>query len=276
MTVAALGATTFLTPVISGDVPTADATTRTVSARTLLRDLDVKSETNAGYDRNKLRHWVDTADADVCNARYEVLIAEAVTKPRVTSSCRLYGGKWRSKYDGKTTTDPSTFDVDHVVALAEAWGSGAKRWTAGTRQRFANDLRYGASLIAVSASSNRSKSDREPGQWMPPTTSYRCTYVKRWIAVKWRWDLAVNTAEKSSLSAALTQYCGTTRLNVAKPGRASIALAGSTTSPGADAPWNQPGPDLDCSDIGKKVRVYAPDYHNLDSDGDGWGCESYA
>jgi hypothetical protein len=222
MSVAALAAAAFVAPTISGDVPAASATT--VSARTLLRALDVKVETNYGYSRDKFKHWTD-ADGDRCNTRYEVLIAEAVTKPTVTSDCRLVGGRWNSKYDSKTTTDPSTFDVDHVVALAEAWGSGAKRWTPKTRENFANDLRYFASLIAVTASSNRSKSDREPGQWMPPTTSYRCTYLKHWIGVKWRWDLAVNTSEKADLSAALTTYCGTTKLSMTKPGRATITLS---------------------------------------------------
>ena len=49
----------------------------------------------------------------------------------------------------------------------------------------------------------------------------------------------------------------------------------STSSGESSQPWNQPGPDLDCADIGHKVRITGPDYHNLDRDGDGWGCESY-
>ena len=259
------------------DGATAEAA-RTVHVRTLLRQLDVKAESNSGYARSKFTHWVDTADKDVCNARYEVLINEAKVKPRVSSACKLSNGKWKSKYDGKVTTRPSTFDVDHMVPLAEAWGSGAKKWTSGTRKRFANDLGYGGTLIAVSASSNRSKGAKEPGQWLPANKAYRCEYVKKWVAVKWRWDLAVDRTEKKQLNQALAAWCGSGNMQVSKPARANVKLAssGSSSKPQANAAWNQPGPDLDCADIRKRVRVYPPDYHRLDADGDGWGCESYA
>ena len=116
----------------------------------------------AGYDRAKFRLWVD-ADHDGCDTRDEVLIKEAVVKPRVGAGCTLQGGEWRSRYDGLVTKDPSSFDIDHMVPLNEAWQSGAWTWSAAKRQAFANDLGYQASLIAVSASSNRSKGDSEPG-----------------------------------------------------------------------------------------------------------------
>ena len=55
-------------------------------------------------------------------------------------------------------------------------------------------------LIAVTAATNRSKGDREPDEWMPPLRSQRCDYVKQWIAVKYRWRLAVDSGEKSYLT----------------------------------------------------------------------------
>jgi hypothetical protein len=64
-----------------------------------------------------------------------------------------------------STTNASGFDVDHFVPLAEAWDSGAANWDSATRQAFANDLDFSMSLIAVTASSNRSKSDRDPAEW---------------------------------------------------------------------------------------------------------------
>ncbi|MFC7406126.1 HNH endonuclease family protein [Georgenia alba] len=179
-------------------------------------------------------------------------------------------------YDGRVTGNASTFDVDHVVPLAEAWGSGARRWTDRTRQHFANDLGYRFSLIAVSASSNRAKGDREPGRWMPSVRSYRCTYTKHWIAVKWRWDLAVDRNERRDLDRALSTYCGSRNIQALRPSRADVDIRPTGSSrPQANAAWNRPGPDLDCSDIRRKVRVYRPDYHRLDADGDGWGCVSY-
>src|SRR6266496_5841512 len=104
--------------------PDADATT--VSTKTLLGQLAVASEHTSGYDRSMFPLWTD-ADHDGCDTRDEVLITEATVKPTVGASCALTGGKWFSKYDAVTTTDPSTFDIDHLVPLAEAWQSGAWR-----------------------------------------------------------------------------------------------------------------------------------------------------
>ncbi len=87
--------------------------------------------------------------------------------------CDIQVGKWRSYYDWVVTRGSTTFDIDPLVPLAEAWDSGARRWTAGTRQRFANDLADNRSLVAVTASFNRSKSDRDPAGWMPRYGKWR-------------------------------------------------------------------------------------------------------
>ncbi len=189
----------------------------TVSAAALLKQVPVRAESNASYSRSKFAEWSD-ADRDGCDTREEVLIEEARVKPRVGSGCRLYGGRWVSVYDRTTTGSPSGLDIDHMVPLAEAWGSGARSWNAASRARFANDLGYGGSLIAVSASSNRSKSDRDPAAWMPTNTAYRCDYAKTWVATKWRWGLSADAAEKSSLTRALSS-CRTMQIN--KPARAN-------------------------------------------------------
>lgn len=96
--------------------------------------------------------------------------------------------------------NPSTFDIDHLVPLAEAWGSGANAWSAEQRTAFANDLGFRPSLIAVSASSNRSKGDRDPAEWMPPAANEHCRYLRTWVAVKTRWRLAIDVAEKRALT----------------------------------------------------------------------------
>jgi hypothetical protein len=154
-----------------------------------------------------------------------VLIAEAVIAPHVGSGCTLSDGKWFSKYDGVTTTDPSTFDIDHLVPLAEAWQSGAWRWNADTRKRYANDLGYGPDLVAVSAHSNRSKGEQEPQSWLPTRTSFDCTYMAWWVAVKWRWHLKINAAEKTFLTDHL-RACGWPI--VSKPTRPTIGYASTT------------------------------------------------
>lgn len=167
----------------------------------LLDQLHVAPEgPRAGYDRDLFRLWID-ADGDGCDTRREVLMDESLN---AVSSCSLAGGRWFSAYDGVATTDPSTFDVDHVVALAEAWDSGGSPWASSRRQEFANDLGYDGSLIAVSASSNRSKSDRDPAEWKPPRRDYWCTYAVTWVNVKIRWALTADSSEV----AALTQMLG--------------------------------------------------------------------
>ena len=164
-----------------------------VRLRAAVEMLPTAAETRAGYDRDKFRHWID-ADGDCQDTRDEVLQEESLV---VTSGCDITEGKWWSYYDGVTTQDPSDFDIDHMVPLAESWDSGAKRWTRKTRQRFANDLGDGRSLVAVSASANRSKSDRDPAEWMPDRA--HCTYVRQWVAVKLRWRLAVDSSERTFL-----------------------------------------------------------------------------
>ena len=145
-----------------------------------------------GYSRSLFRHWID-ADKDGCNTRYEVLIAEAIVKPKVGAGCYLTGGKWKSPYEGKVFTNPSGLDIDHMVPLAEAWRSGAWAWTAAQRMEFANDLDDSRSLLAVTASLNRSKGDRDVAGWLP--VKAQCAYIANWISVKWRFDLTVDPIE---------------------------------------------------------------------------------
>jgi len=190
----------------------------TISTQTLLGQLVVAHEHAVGYDRSLFPLWID-ADHDGCDTRYEVLIAEATQAPTVGAGCSLSGGRWFSKYDGVRTSDPSTFDIDHLVPLAEAWQSGAWRWTTATRERYANDLGYGADLVAVTAHSNRSKGDREPQDWLPDRTSFQCRYMAWWVAVKWRWRLRINRIEKTFLVNHLSA-CGWP--SVQTPRRATI------------------------------------------------------
>ncbi len=160
--------------------------------------LPVADEDRTGYVRTAFRHWID-ADKDGCDTRREVIIDEAVQAPEVGARCALTGGEWFSAYDAVTVTDASGLDVDHMVPLAEAWDSGASVWSAAERQAYANDLDDARSLIAVTAKSNRSKADKDVNDWLPPATSYICTYITNWTVVKTRWGLDVDPAEKNAL-----------------------------------------------------------------------------
>lgn len=164
----------------------------------LLSQLSLANEQGTGYDRDLFRHWIDS-DGDGCNTRREVLIEEAIEKPTITGDCDLVGGVWYSVYDGVTTNDPGDFDIDHLIPLKEAWDSGAHSWSASQRRAFANDLGNPEALIAVTASSNRSKSDRDPADWLPPNQEYHCQYIEHWVKIKIFWGLSVDEREFQAL-----------------------------------------------------------------------------
>lgn len=117
----------------------------------------------------------------------------------VGSDCYPTVGSWTSVYSGTTTSDPSKVQIDHIVPLGDAWASGASGWTTAQREKLANDL-TDPQLIAVDASSNESKGDRDPSEWMPPLQSEWCFYARDWIQVKTVFTLTITTGEKSALS----------------------------------------------------------------------------
>lgn len=175
-----------------------------------VHDLRTRTEVRTGYQRDEFKLWVD-ADGDGCDTRDEVLISEATDPVTVGSGCSLSGGQWFSYYDAATWTDPSDLDIDHMVPLAEAWDSGARSWTAATREAYANDLGERRTLVAVTDNVNASKSDRDPAEWMP--THQRCRYLREWVAVKHRWRLSVDGAEKKALASRAAR-CSNTTINV--------------------------------------------------------------
>ncbi len=152
------------------------------------------------YNRKLYPHWID-ADGDCQSTRQEVLIEESVD-PVVLDEmgCKVLSGRWYDQYTGETFTDPRLLDIDHLVPLAEAHRSGAYSWDAEKRKAFANDLSDPRSLIAVKASANRSKFDRDPARWLPNNETYRCEYVGAWIAVKQLWGLAMDTEEAAVIN----------------------------------------------------------------------------
>ncbi|MEU3183081.1 HNH endonuclease family protein [Streptomyces sp. NPDC006923] len=191
-------ATTLLT------APTAQAALPTpvsaATARTYLGQLTVKAEgSSSGYSRDAFPHWITQSGS--CDTR-EVVLKRDGSNVQQSSSCSATSGSWYSEYDGATWTAASDVDIDHMVPLAEAWTSGASGWTTAQRQSFANDLTR-PQLIAVTDNVNQSKSDRDPAEWLPPRTAYRCTYVRAWVQVKKYYNLSVDSAEKSALQSVL-------------------------------------------------------------------------
>uniref|UniRef100_UPI0013CE521A HNH endonuclease family protein n=1 Tax=Streptomyces sp. S5 TaxID=1456735 RepID=UPI0013CE521A len=124
--------------------------------------------------------------------------------------CAITGGTWFSYYDEVTVEEARGLDIDHMVPLAEAWDSGASAWTATRREAYANDQGQPASLVAVTARTNRSKSDQDPAEWLPPAPGALCRYGAEWTATKLRWNLTIDEQEKTALLDIASSCDGTT------------------------------------------------------------------
>ncbi|MFC6152307.1 DUF1524 domain-containing protein [Nocardioides yefusunii] len=191
---------TVVTPAPAG-VRTDDGVLDTVAEFTEALTVAPEYDGEITYDRKNYKHWnAGLLPKDGCDTRREVLLAEATILPAVGTKCALTGGQWISAYDGAVITDAGKVDLDHMVPLSEAHDSGAWAWDAARREAYANDQGDPRSLVGVSATSNRSKSDRDPAEWMPPLATATCRYLSDWVATKYRWSLALDQAEKASIT----------------------------------------------------------------------------
>jgi hypothetical protein len=173
----------------------------------IIETLAVKGRSaKTGYDRSSFSHWRDP-DRNGCDARNDILrrdLTNLVIKSD-SNGCKVLGGVLADPYSGKNIDfvfGASLIDIDHVVALSNAWQTGAFQFTNEIRLQFANDP---LNLLAVSASLNRQKGDGDAATWLPPTKSYRCRYVARQIAVKKKYGLWLTKPEKIAMSTLLAK-----------------------------------------------------------------------
>ncbi|WP_432025454.1 HNH endonuclease family protein [Streptomyces sp. 1222.5] len=157
-----------------------------------------------GYDRERFgTAWADT-DSNSCDTRDDILKRDLKEVRYTGGTCKVtYGQLDPDPYSGKEITyrrGRSQVDIDHVVALSDAWQKGAKYWAPSKRIAIANDP---LNLIAVDASTNRGKGDGDTATWLPPNKTYRCTYVAAQVAVKKKYGLWVTAAEKTAMKKVL-------------------------------------------------------------------------
>ena len=170
-------------------------------ALTVLNSLSVKGRAaKTGYTRAQFTHWSDL-DRNGCDARNDTLKRDLteVTYKAGTRDCKVLTGQLLDPFSGKVITFSSTksnIDIDHVVALSNAWQTGAAYFDKTKRAAIANDP---LNLIAVDAKLNRQKGDGDAATWLPPLKSYRCDYVARQIAVKAKYGLWVTQPEKGAI-----------------------------------------------------------------------------
>ena len=175
------------------------------NAPAALARLPVSSASHAGYRRSLFGGgWLDL-DGNGCDTREEVLRRD-LQHPVLRNACIVLSGVLTDPYSGVTVRfrrgqeTSADVQVDHVVALADAWRTGAWQWTRQRREEFANDP---GELLAVAGDENQAKGDDDAARWLPSRPQARCSYVARQIAVKARWGLSVRPAERDAMQRVL-------------------------------------------------------------------------
>ncbi len=232
-----------------------------------------------GYSRERFGEtWIDI-DGDGCDTRQAILRRDLRGERRL-AGCEIVGGILVDPYTGRRLRFASTgLDIDHVVALVDAWQSGAARFRPGKRLAFANDP---LNLVAVSIEANRTKGGGNAASWLPPRKSFRCRYAALQVAVKARYGLSVTPPEREALERILsgcprlkTPRGGLRKPFVTLPATAKPATTGIQALAGAP-PRHFPR----CAEVRaaglaplrRGTALYAENDH-LDGDDDGLACE---
>jgi Excalibur calcium-binding domain/Protein of unknown function (DUF1524) len=235
-----------------------------------------------GYTRAQFgRSWYDV-DGNGCDTRNDILRRDLKSR-QMKNACKVMAGTLApDPYTGTSIRfiygGASEVDIDHVVALSDAWQKGAARWASGKRLALANDP---LNLLAVDSSTNRSKGDGDAATWLPPYKAFRCTYVAKQVSVKGKYGVWVTAAERDAMTRVL-RACPSMRLP--GPGAASTLAAVPRAAQPAPQPAPAPVPPAgavyyaNCTAVRAAGAApihrgdpgYAP---KLDRDGDGIGCE---
>ena len=181
------------------------------SAESVLDSLAVKGRApKTGYDRDQFgQRWADI-NRNGCDTRNDILQRDLTNLSfrAGTRDCVVESGKLIDPYSGitinfiKGVKSSMEVQIDHVVALSNAWQTGAFKLTIEKRTQFANDP---DNLLAVQGRLNSQKGDGDAATWLPPLKSYRCTYVTKQIAVKAKYGLWVTAPEKAAMKSILAK-----------------------------------------------------------------------
>jgi len=181
-----------------------------IDALTALNNLEVKGRAaKTGYARSQFPHWSDP-DRNGCDARNDTLKRDLtnITYKTGTRECKVIAGQLIDPFSGNLITfsaSGNSIDIDHVVALSNAWQTGAAYFEKSKRTLLANDP---LNLLAVDAKLNRKKGDGDAATWLPPNKAFRCEYVARQVAVKAKYGLWVTKAEKAMMEKILSTCVG--------------------------------------------------------------------
>ncbi|MCR5978458.1 DUF1524 domain-containing protein [Gordonia jinghuaiqii] len=279
------------------------------SALRKLNSLAVKGRApKTGYDRALFgQAWSDDVGVEGgrngCDTRNDILRRDLtdIAVKAGSHGCAVLSGSLADPYTGTTIrfvrgqSTSSAVQIDHVVALSDAWQKGAQQLSAAQRADFANDPR---NLQAVDGPTNQQKGAGDAATWLPPNKSYRCTYVSRQVEVKAAYKLWVTQAEKASITSVLTG-CGASGPSTGSPSGQTRTSTATPSPPRTRTPAPAPTPTptytpppayappaegpssayfANCSAAraAGAAPLYAgqPGYRaKLDRDGDGVACE---
>lgn len=174
----------------------------------ILATLEVKGRApKTGYTRTQFGDgWALTRGCDTRN----IILHRDLTDAGMNETCKVMSGKLADPYTGKVIlfsrgAGSSAIQIDHVVALSNAWQTGAQQLSRQQRIDLANDP---LELLAVDGEENQAKSDGDAATWLPPNKSFRCQYVARQVAVKKKYSLWVTLAEKEAILRVLSTCPG--------------------------------------------------------------------
>lgn len=263
------------------------------SALQLLDTLAVKGRApKTGYDRAGMfgTAWLDV-DRNGCDTRNDILQRD-LTAEVLSGPCKVLSGRLADPYTGKQidfvrgNTTSTAVQIDHVVALMDAWQKGAQQLSQQQRITFANDP---LNLWAVDGPTNSQKSDGDAATWLPPNKGFRCQYVARQVAVKAAYGLWVTQAERDAIGRILATCPAEpapTSAFAAAAAPPTKAAAPAAPQPAAEPAGPAPAPPAPPSDVyyancaaaraagAAPVLAGQPGYsRKLDRDGDGIGCE---
>lgn len=186
-----------------------DSTVTQGDAAAALATLEVKGRASkTGYTRDAFGNgWAESGGCDMRN----IILHRDLTDVVVTSDCHVLSGLLNDPYTGKMIDfrrgagTSNAVQVDHVVALSDAWQKGASYWTDEQRAALANDP---LELLAVDGPANQQKSDGDAATWLPGNKPFRCQYVARQIAVKQKYHIWVTQAEHDVMATILARCPG--------------------------------------------------------------------
>lgn len=250
------------------------------------------ADTSADYQRTVQfgEAWLDV-DANGCSTREDILLRDL--SDTVLNGCKVMSGRVVDPYSGRLIefirgNDTSMLvQIDHIVALYNAWTTGAQQLSFDERVRLANDP---TNLFAVSEETNQSKGAGDAASWMPPNPAVHCEYAARQISVKYAYDLWVTAAERNALADVLRvcpgqpAYRSSLGSNTPVLGFASNPQPTATATPAPTTPATEPGTSggsvyyencsaayaAGVSNIPQGAPGYRPE---LDQDRDGIACE---